>query len=353
MLDIISLNVEERKGNFIVKINRVVSQMTIEQKIGQLFMPTFHHYVNDGNIMTLIEHFHIGGVLLAIDDFTKKKEINKLNRTLQSHASRANPLLIATDYTIEAIEDIHSLCALPREESLQALNNRVYTKQFAEVIAQEFSEMGINSYLYPRLTIHKSDQLRHEAPTIVNFIYDIVQGLRQREVISFVEGFPLEKDMEPHISFNQRKSIVFPFHELIKRGIDVLLVSETSSFVNQKIIRESLHFNHVIAYRVKDSFLSIHEVVEDILQALNSGVDLIILPFTFEEQVDIFNHVFEKIKKGEVSEAAIDRSAKRLLTLKDAYKLHKLDQNKRPLTKHQRFSVKEKIVDQQTLLNSR
>src|SRR5690625_4684906 len=134
-------------------MEEIIEEMTLEEKVGQLFMSTFESGSVNGEIITLITFYHIGGVLLKLPSKIKRNKIAHMNRYLKYYATNKRPLFIASnqrDVEMDKIEKPYSFLA---EDSLYKINNRHYTKQLAEVIAAEYRAIGINTIIYPELTI--------------------------------------------------------------------------------------------------------------------------------------------------------------------------------------------------------
>lgn len=328
-----------------------IDKMSLEEKLGQLFMPTYSNETVDGNIITLIKQYHIGGIFLTLNSIYKRKRIATMNRNLQYYATNGKPLFIASNLTNDELNDVSDLTTMPSEEIMHRLNNRLYTKQLAEVVGQELRDIGINSYAYPNLNLKASGNTRNEVGPLANHGTATVEGLDQSSVISFVTGFPAEDEIDSAIEVDRRKSNLYPFYEVIQKGADLITITDPSERLIREQIRTNLNFDNIIAYECPEDVRSTDYIKNHIVDAINNGVNLIILPFTFEEQVTILNKIIEALKLGDISTEAIDDSVEKLFSLKGKYNLNELGETRRPLTKHQIKSVKEKVVKQYTHLN--
>ena len=318
--------------------------MSLEEKLGQLFMATHNDDVANGEIITLIKHYHISGVFLDLDDLKNREKISAMNRYLQFYASNQKPLFIATDQTVDITTDVEELVSMPEEVTLHQLNNRLYTKELAEVIGQEFREMGINSFYYPNLYVDNHLNLRNEVNPVARHGEAIVQGMKQSEVISFVTGFPSDLEIDNSINPDSRKSNLYPFYGVFQRGADVISIAEISERIIYEQIRTRLKFENVIVYELTDRFTTTSDISQHIIDAINNGANMIMLPFSYDKQIQILNKVIELAKLGEVDSRAINESLTKLFELKEKYNLNELGLPRRPLTDHQIANVKGKIV---------
>lgn len=333
-------------------MEEIIEEMTLEEKVGQLFMSTFESDSVNGEIITLITFYHIGGVLLKLPSKIKRNKIAHMNRYLQYYATNKRPLFIASnqrDVEMDKIEKPYSFLA---EDSLYKINNRHYTKQLAEVIAAEYRAIGINTIIYPELTIssHNLKEIRNEVDTVANHGVATVQGIAKSGVISCVTGFPSFDAVDIMINPDGRTSNVFPFYKVINHGLVALKISEpTKSFIHY--IRNTLQYNHLIIYELEDNFTSVQEICHDIVHAIHSGVDYIILPYTYKQQLSILNAIIELGKKGEIDVERINEALKRIYKIKEQYQLNDLSfMDGRKLSELYVTSVKESVNEKLTSL---
>lgn len=321
-----------------------IHEMTNKEKLGQLLMPTYGRTTMHGEAMTLIDQFKVGGVLLTNLDMQQGKKLAKLNRNLQYYATNQKPLFIMNRQTVEDLQHPQDLSFMPKEKIMYELHNRLYTEQLAEVIGQEMHEIGINTYAYPNLHMPIHEHIRQEVDQVAHHGIAAMNGFEKSGVISFVKGFPAEAEIDASTEVNRKNSNLYPFYEIVQKGAHVLVVTEASSFIIQQYIRERLHFTGLIAYEVAAENSSAEQISHQIVQAINNGVQLLILPFAYEQQVAILNHLFEAMTQGAIHEDAIHHAAAAILSLKEKFQLQTLTHPGRPLTEHFIKSVKEKVI---------
>src|SRR5699024_2582091 len=99
-----------------------------------------------------------------------------------------------------------------------------YTKQLSEVIGQELRDLGINSVIHPNLHVDNIGDLRNKVDAHAYHGEAAIQGLRQSSVLSFVTGFPSLNEIDAFIEPDRRKSNLYPFYEVIQKGVDVLTI---------------------------------------------------------------------------------------------------------------------------------
>ncbi len=170
------------------QIQDIMSELTPEQKVGQLFLVGFEDadIARETSIYKLIADYRIGGVMLMAenDNFGDDEDVvlstSKLTKGLQrivwqkvnqesneavgmpSQSSiRAGylPLLIGTKYNQNLDENINvpaGLTTIPGAMALGATWNTNLALSMGEIAGAELSELGINLYVGPKLDVADS-----------------------------------------------------------------------------------------------------------------------------------------------------------------------------------------------------
>src|SRR5690625_1386862 len=122
-----------------------LESFTLEEKVGQLFMVGFNGLEPNGDIINLITKYHVGGICYFSRNLKTPKQVHKLSTELQSYANIKTPLFLSIDQEGGMINRItEGITVSPNNMALGAINNRLYTKQIAEIVARELGAMGIN-----------------------------------------------------------------------------------------------------------------------------------------------------------------------------------------------------------------
>lgn len=325
-------------------MERVIEALALEEKLGQMFMSACENDYVSGNLINLITKYHIGGVYIAFPDFNKKVSLAHLNQYLQFYATNSRPLIIAAGQEFEKYDGI---VVMPKEETLFKLNNRLYAKQLAEVIAFEHRIAGINTIFYPRLKVDDPE----ETETVAKHGAAIVQGLKKCFVASCVSGFPKAGELDQAMKPDNRKANVYPFYKAAQEQVGMLKVEELDESAIG-YIRETLSFENIIIYEMDEPFTTPEEIGEHIIRAIHAGVNMIVLPYTYKEQLSLLNYVIEKAKAGKIEHYKINDSVKRLFALKKAYRMNELlTAEDLKLKAHYIETVKAKMIEKINALN--
>ena len=92
MLIIIHLYVIDHKGELWMDIDT----LSIEEKVGQLFMVNFDGTDKTGELIHLITYFKVGGLYYRNNNVVNLKKLHKLSTIAQNFAKTGLPLFLAT-----------------------------------------------------------------------------------------------------------------------------------------------------------------------------------------------------------------------------------------------------------------
>ena len=125
--------------------NVILDSMTLEQKVGQLFLIGFYGTSLSESTINWIEDRHIGGVLILGRNIENEKQLKNLTESIQSHSYL--PLLISID------QEGGEVARLQWNSTLTTAQKYMDTPQEAYEIAVErgvmLKKLGINTNLAP------------------------------------------------------------------------------------------------------------------------------------------------------------------------------------------------------------
>ncbi len=168
-------------------IQRIIDNMSVEQRVGQLFLVTFPGSDTGPNsaIAHLVRDLHVGGVVLSPQNGNLRNEGNtgeqalQLNNDLQTYAFReldqpvllpngalntaaetngisGLPLLVAVNQEGDDLPYttlINGFTPLPTNLAIGATWKPEHAQQVGEIVGQELSAVGVNMLLGPSLDV--------------------------------------------------------------------------------------------------------------------------------------------------------------------------------------------------------
>lgn len=324
------------------KADRIMGKMTLEEKVGQLFLVR----VPEQNQVEDIKNYHLGGYLLFDRDMEGKGQ-SEIKQTIASYqAASKTPMFIGSDEEGGTVSRLsRNQIVSPAFESPQTS----YQKDGWEGITQEidrkaqvFKELGIQLGMFPDADVSTDPQsfiydrtIGMDAAGTSQYIKLSVEEMKKQKIGSTLKHFPgYGNNRDSHVEIvtdersidELRKNDFLPFEVGIKAGADSIMVSHnivqaidgdrpaSISKPVHDVIRNELGFEGVVMTDDMDmaglaDFISQEEAG---LQALQAGNDLI-LSSSYSSQIPF---ILDAIKKGEYSEKQLNQSVERLLIWK-------------------------------------
>ncbi|MEE0771635.1 MAG: glycoside hydrolase family 3 N-terminal domain-containing protein [Anaerovoracaceae bacterium] len=326
------------------RADEIISKMTLEEKVGQMFMGCFYSYTPS---VETVDEYHLGGVLLFRPSFTDTPREN----------------LTARIAAIDGVCDIAPVTAVDEEGgSVVRVSSSTYYRSepfkspqrlFAEggmnaVISETHEKnrllksLGIDMNLAPVCDICTdpknfmySRSLAQDADTTADFAAKTVEACIEDEIACSLKHFPgYGSAADTHTgsavdsrSLEQlRNNDLIPFSAGIKAGAHSVLVSHNivSSIDSSlpaslspevhKLLRNELDFDGVVITDdlVMGAVTNYGSKAEIAILAVQAGNDLLC---TGDYSVQI-PAVISAVNDGIISEKRIDRSVKRILMMK-------------------------------------
>ena len=352
-------------------LKQILSKMSLEQKVGQLFHTGINGNKFNKNTEKWIKENNVGGIILFgnnfkntniktnISTYLNKEEILDFTNNLQKASLRYSkiPLLISTDQEngkVRRLEE-NTITVFPSAMALgQATLNDKTNENFAFnssfITAYELKQMGINWILAPVLDLSsnpKNPVVNTRSfgsdPNLVAVVGEnYVEGNRAALSISAIKHFPGHGDTTvdshfdlPLITKSKEllyKEDLFPFAYLIKKNlVDAVMCAHIlfssldpnfpvtlSKIVIKNILRKELNFQGLIvsdAIEMK-ALTNRYKLIEIVRLAIGAGVDIILMSNQENSLKMIRNTLVKEFKEGNLSITDLDQAVLRQLRIK-------------------------------------
>jgi beta-N-acetylhexosaminidase len=324
-------------------INNKIASMTLEEKVGQLFLA---RVPQEGQIEA-IQAKHLGGYLLFGRDVEGETPTSLKEKIASYQAASKVPLLIAMDEeggTVSRLSRGTGLVAEPFQspQELYQKGGLVSIRTDIQRKATILQSYGIQSGLFPVADVATDSAafiydrtLGLDAQKTSEYIKASVEELKKQQLVATLKHFPgYGNNRDSHIEIvydtrsleELRTNDFLPFKAGIEAGVDSVLVSHnivtsiddtmpaSISKPVHEVLRKELGFQGVVMTDDMDmaglaQFISQEEAG---LAALQAGNDLI-LSSSFQEQIP---YVIQGIEQGRYSEEALNQSVYRVLKMK-------------------------------------
>lgn len=312
------------------KVDALLSQMTLREKIGQMNQLSGGAWVAD-----IAAKGEVGSILNCVD----AKEINQVQRAAVEQSRLGIPVIVSRD----VIHGFHTMFPIPLGQA--ATFDPAIVEKGARVAAIEASAAGVRWTFSPMLDIARDPRWGRVAEGSGEDPYlDTQMG------VAMVKGYQGENLSEPTsiaacikhfvgygaaeggrdynstmISERSLRNTYFPaFEATAKAGAATLMTSFNeidgipstgNKWLLKDVLRDEWGWDGMVVTDWNSAGEMIaHGFSRDLKhsaeQAVNAGVDMDMMSYGF------INHMEELVKEGKVSEAEIDRAVRNILKLK-------------------------------------
>ena len=175
-------------------VEDTIAGMTIEEKIGQLFIGHFHD-MNLEHASEIIEKYHVGGARYK-DANTTKKEVYDFLKHLQTESNL--PLLIAANCDNGGDGCCTDGTYVATAAAVEASGSEKVAYNVGYVSGREEEAVGVNWNFDPcsdilfnwRNTIVNTRAYGKDADTVIKYTTQYIKGLRQSNIASCIKHFP-------------------------------------------------------------------------------------------------------------------------------------------------------------------
>ena len=367
-------------------INSLVSQMTIEQKVGQIIMPEINSVTPDQ-----AKKYHFGTILNGGGGFPNQnknssiEDWKNLSKSYYDSSTEVNgikiPILWGTD-AVHGHNNVIGATIFPHNIALGATRNELLLRQIGEAVAKEVVSTGIIWTFAPTIAVPQNDlwgrtyEGYSEDPDLVsklgkNFIIGL-QGsgnefLDEHHVLATAKHFLGDGGTDNGV--DQGDTILDeitlknihgqPYYDAID-SCAISIMASFNSWNGMKSHGNEYLLNNILKSQMEfDGFIvgdwNGHGQIpgckdSDCPQALIAGVDIFMVPTEWES---LYWNTLEQVKSGEIPIESLNEAvyrillAKKYLGLFDGRKPHEYNKNHIRDKSHvelARTSVRESIV---------
>jgi len=348
-----------------------LKKMTLEQKIGQMFMIWSRAQflnVNSAEYIHLrdaMRKYHLGGFGVTVDyedGFLYKNEpleAAMLMNQLQGDAEF--PLLFAADFERGLGMRLNGVTGFPHAMAFGAANNLDYARQSGRITAMEARAIGVHWNWFPDTDVNSNPgnpvintRSFGEDPSMVGqMAAAYIQGAHEFGMLTTAKHFPGHGDTDtdshlvaPYVNGDQAHldSIELPpFQAAIQAGVDAVLVAHVavptldpdpkhvasiSPLIVTGLLKQKLGFSGLVVTDALEmnglmkmfpeggDVASAHAAVE----AVKAGNDVLLLPADLD---GAYNGVLNAVRNGEIAESRIDESVRKILRAKASVGLNR------------------------------
>jgi len=340
-----------------------IKALSLEEKIGQLFMFGFDALEVNDHAIELIKTHKVGNVILFARNVKTAEQLFKLNQNLQKLAYEhiGIPLFISIDQEGGMVTRIHNGGTFfPGAMTLAATNDSNNAYLTGKYMGEELKSFGINMNFAPVLDVNNNPKnpvigvrsFSDDPEMVGEYGVAFMRGM-QESIIATGKHFPGHGDthVDSHLALPKvdhpmerlEQIELAPFKRAINSGLKAIMSSHIDfpaltennlpTTLSKKcmtgFLRETLNFEGLIVSdgmqmkAVQDNYTTVGAS----LMAIEAGVNIVCICHARDLQIEATKRVKEAVLSGDLSEALIDERVTRVLKAKEGLEPINLNQN--------------------------
>src|SRR5436305_5319321 len=340
-----------------------------------------------------LQKYHIGSVVLTVHVdgpiLLKNPPLEVAAMANQLQRDSKLPLLIAADFERGLASRVSSVPAFPDAMAFGAIGKTEYTERFGAITAEESRAIGVHWNLFPVADVNSNPDnpiintrsFGEDPVQVGNLVAAFIKGSKEHGMLTAAKHFPGHGDTgtDSHLGVARVQGDLThiqtielpPFKKAIEAGVDSILtahvavpalepdpnkVATISENVITNLLEKQLGFKGVVITDALEmrGLTALYPpgqgspTAKAAVDAVKAGNDVILWPTDLD---GAFNGIIAAVKNGEIPQARIDASVKKILEMKAAVGLHKarlvdLDQVSWIINKPEDLAFAQQVADE-------
>lgn len=335
------------------EVQKTVHSMSLEEKVGQLFIIGFPQKTMDEKVLLHLKKFHFSSFLLFKRNLENEKQIRLLTNSLKSStwSSQQYPPLIALDQEGGFVSRLNINPRQPHPSLIGFVGSSSLAERLGFEVGSIMKRLGFNMNLAPVLDLADPKSATFiglraygsDPTTVAELGYSYSNGLLKAGIIPTAKHFPglggIKSD--PHFKSIVRtdsiKTLIsrdlVPFKKYAELGPNTSVMlshivypaldekSLPASFSSKIIrgwLRNQTRFEGLVMtddLHMKSS-AEAYSLSDGAIKSLSAGTDLIMLSWSFKEQESTYLAVLDAYKRKVLSTKDLNAKVERILSVK-------------------------------------
>ena len=322
-----------------------LEQMTLKEKIGQLFIHTAPLQDNEAthkNLRNAVKEYKVGGLLFSGGALATQAKLTNMAQEMAEI-----PLLMTFDGEWGLAMRLKQLPAFSRNRVMGCIQDNGLIYEYGREVARQCREVGVHVNFAPVADVDNNPlnpvintrSFGGDPKNVADKVVAYSRGLEDGGVLSVSKHFPGHGDTNvdshkalPVLNFSRERmdSIeMYPFRKAVEAGLGGVMVghlevpalSKKPASLSTEIIgilKEEFGFKGLVftdALEMKG--VSNNQNVA--ARALMAGNDMLLVPRNLKRELD---GVLQAVKAGQITEEEITERCRKVLTFKYALGLH-------------------------------
>jgi len=320
-----------------------VADMSLPEKVGQLFVPTFS---SEASAKELIKKYHVGGLIYFPGNMHSPKQTAEQSNALQK-ASKV-PLLLGVDEEQGIVSRAPFITSFPGNMALGATHDPAQARAAAQVTGAELRAVGINQDYAPVADVNVNPHnpvigvrsFGSDPAQVSRMLGGAIAGYQTAGVAATAKHFPGHGDTATdshtglpvikHSRATWERLDAPPFKAAIADGVDAIMSahivvpgldksgdpSTLSRTVLTGLLRGTLGYQGVIITDSLEMAGARRKFPDTVVpvRAVNAGADQLLMPPSLSRA---HAAVLKAVRSGKIPEKRLDDAVARILRLKE------------------------------------
>ena len=359
------------------EIDKIIDDMTLREKIGQMIMPDFRFWTEEGQeqkewtemndeVKKIMEDYHFGGIILFAQNVQETEQTTRLTHQIQQVALENGdlPYFISVDQEGGKVTRLGTGSALPGNMALGATHDLKAAYDYGKIVGEELAAIGINVNLAPVMDVNNNPEnpvigersIGSDPELVAKIGTQIIRGIQDNNIATAIKHFPGHGDTatDSHLGMPEvdksyeevMKMELVPFKAGVDAGSDMLMTAhisypqlETETAISKDdgkeinlpatlspailtgIVREDMGYDGIIITDAMNmQAISKHfGQVDAVIRTIKAGTDIPLMPTVLRSNDDvkdleaIYVAIEEAIENGELTEERIEESVRRII----------------------------------------
>ncbi|WOV83687.1 beta-N-acetylhexosaminidase [Sporosarcina jeotgali] len=338
------------------KEEKMLSEMTLEEKIGQLVIAGIEGTSINQASRQLIEHYQIGGVIFYANNVdTTEQTVHYVNSLKAANQTNPLPLFTSIDQEGGRVARLpKQIAKLPTAAAIGRTNDPDYAFTIGQTLGKQLTQFGFNMNFAPVLDVNSNpnnpvigNRSFSSNPKVVSALgIQTMKGIEKQHVIPVVKHFPGHGDtsVDSHLelpkvnkTLQQLEQLeLIPFKKAIEEHADVVMVAHIllpqldktypasmSAPIITGLLRKQLGYNGLIMTddMTMKAITNHYGIAQAAVQSVKAGSDVILVAHDPAKTIAVIDALKEAVASKQITEQRIDESVMRIMELKLKYKL--------------------------------
>ena len=336
------------------EIRDLISNMTIDEKVGQLIIGGFENTQVSENEIKLIESYKLGGLILFKRNIINYDQtLDLLNELKSINSKNKLPLFLSIDEEGGRVSRLSDIFKNLKPASSLGLNKESLAYKYGQVQALKLKALGLNLNFSPVLDVNSNpnnpvigDRAISEDPQIVALMgKEVFTGMVDEGIIPVGKHYPGHGDtnLDSHYklpsinkSLDQLKKLeLLPFVHAIRNDIPGLMVghlyleaiSKDPASLSKEVISDLLRKDQKYEGLVFSDDLTMgaisenYKIEEGVIKFLKAGGDVALICHGSDNIYKAIEGIKNALGQGQILESQVDEKLFRIIRVKKQFNL--------------------------------